>query len=72
MVTKIQTDALLVVSHAALTAHGYGRPSVAVILQTVRDAATLVGLDPNHDEIVDSTVRHIIAEGELAKEFNHG
>lgn len=47
---------------------GETRPSVMFIVDKVRDSVKFTGVDSS--EILDAAVRHLIAEGELKREFD--
>jgi hypothetical protein len=63
--------ALIKVAKISLLARGYTTPRIAMIMDTVEAAATLVGIDKNDGAVLDRAARHIIAKGELKKEFDN-
>jgi hypothetical protein len=70
-VTRQQEQALLIIARAVLMANGWNKPLVRTIVQLVDEAAKQIGLEPAHT-VCDNAVRHLIAEGELKKEFDNG
>jgi hypothetical protein len=71
---EAKESALLGTVKIRLIMWGTLRPTVRHIVQTVIDAGAFLGLqnETGYAEMCDKATRHLIAEGELKKEFDHG
>ena len=71
---EAKESALIGTAKIRLIMWGTLRPTVHHIVQTITAAGVFLGLqnETGYAEMCDKAARHLIAEGELKREFDHG